>query len=387
MANEHKPMLKARLKLHYPKQPQAALDVDLNLSAEGVTAIVGHSGSGKTTLLRCIAGLEKADIAQLNMSGKDWHIADNSAEKKGKSPKPSFTPTQHRAIGYVFQEASLFPHLSVQGNLDYAIKRRHQCSAKVQYQDVINLLNIQSLLPRSPNQLSGGERQRVAIARALLRQPELLLMDEPLAALDSQIKREILQYLQQLQQQHPIPTLYVTHSLEEAARLADQVVVLKQGKVQLQGKATAVFSQLNQLQLQTDIEHLFDATVIGKEPAYHLMQLSCHNLTFHVPNDPKADIGSSTRFRVNARDVSLSLKAPNDSSILNCFALSITALVPHNANPALVYAHLQQGPVAQTEANEPLQLTACITQKSAQQLKLSVGQQVYALVKSVAIIG
>ena len=210
------------------------LDIDTRIPAKGVTAIYGHSGSGKTSLLRCIAGLEKAPNGSLAIHKDDWQATWQDSN--------IFLPVHKRPIGYVFQEASLFAHLNAEKNLRYAIKRADKKVTQEFYQRVIAVMGINDILERYPNQLSGGERQRIAIARALLIQPRLLLMDEPLAALDHQRKQEILPYLEKLQQSFDIPILYVSHSMDEVARLADHIVVLDQGKVIAEGKLTDVFS-------------------------------------------------------------------------------------------------------------------------------------------------
>lgn len=195
--------IQARLRLDWPG---FTLDVDLSLPCHGVTALFGPSGSGKTTLLRCIAGLERAPQGFLAVNGEIW--------QDGKH----WLPTHMRPLGYVFQEASLFSHLSVMGNLRYGLKRLSDDQHK-SLDQVIELLGIEHLLDRKPDRLSGGERQRVGIARALAVRPRILLMDEPLAALDLQRKQEILPYLERLHEELAIPVLYVSHSPDEVARL------------------------------------------------------------------------------------------------------------------------------------------------------------------------
>ncbi len=201
------------------------LSVDSSFPAHGVTAIFGHSGCGKSTLLRCIAGLEKPQQAYLKLNGKSW---DDSSKKTRLEP-------HQRRIGYVFQEASLFPHLSVIKNIEYGVKRSKHSNCADQMSQVIELLDIENLLSRKPERLSGGERQRVAIARALAVCPELLLMDEPLAALDMPRKREILPFLQRVHREMEIPVLYVSHSPAEIKRLADYLIVMEEGRVVAKG--------------------------------------------------------------------------------------------------------------------------------------------------------
>lgn len=215
-------MIHMRLKLDYPG---FGLDVDLQLPGRGVTALYGHSGSGKTTCLRCIAGLERADQGFIQVNDEVWQDSDNKV----------FVAPHKRALGYVFQEASLFPHLSVLANLEFGLKRIPKPQRRVDMAHASELLGISHLLDRHPQHLSGGERQRVGIARALLTSPKLLLMDEPLAALDAQRKSEILPYLQRLHDELDIPVLYVSHSQDEVARLADHIVLLSHGKALASG--------------------------------------------------------------------------------------------------------------------------------------------------------
>ena len=215
--------------------PGFALDLDLQLPGKGVTALYGHSGSGKTTCLRCIAGLERASKAYVQINDEVWQDSHNDL----------FVPVHKRALGYIFQEASLFPHLSVRANLEFGLRRIALKERRVDMAHATQLLGISHLLERAPKNLSGGERQRVGIARALLTSPRLLLMDEPLAALDSQRKREIMPYLERLHAELDIPVLYVSHSQDEVARLADHIVLLSEGKVLASGPIGETLARLD----------------------------------------------------------------------------------------------------------------------------------------------
>lgn len=210
------------------------LTTDLCLPGSGITVLFGHSGSGKTTLLRCIAGLQHAAQGFLDIKGIVWQ----------DSTKGVFIPTYKRSLGYIFQEANLFPHLTVAGNLQFGLKRISKPSNKADLEPIIDLLGIRPLLDRTPDNLSGGERQRVAIARALALNPDVLLMDEPLASLDFKRKREIMPYLQLLHQQTNIPVLYVTHSRDEIERLADYLVIMEVGKILISGSLTETSNEL-----------------------------------------------------------------------------------------------------------------------------------------------
>lgn len=212
------------------------LAADLCLPGSGITVLFGHSGSGKTTLLRCVAGLLQAPKGFLKVNGSVWQDSENDV----------FIPTHKRSLGYVFQEANLFPHLSVTGNLQFGLKRIGKPSSTADLEQIIDLLGIRHLLTRFPDNLSGGERQRVAIARALALNPDVLLMDEPLASLDFKRKREIMPYLQKLHQQTNIPILYVTHSRDELERLADYVAVIYEGCISASGTLSEMMPQIDQ---------------------------------------------------------------------------------------------------------------------------------------------
>lgn len=211
------------------------LRTDLCLPGSGITVLFGHSGSGKTTLLRCIAGLLRAQKGFLEVKGHIWQDSENGL----------FVPTHKRSLGYVFQEANLFPHLSVTGNLQFGLKRIGKLSSTTDLEQIVDLLGIRHLLSRFPDNLSGGERQRVAIARALALNPDILLMDEPLASLDFKRKREIMPYLQLLHQQTNIPILYVTHSRDEIERLADHLVILEEGRISTSGTLSETLNELD----------------------------------------------------------------------------------------------------------------------------------------------
>jgi molybdate transport system ATP-binding protein len=340
-----------------------ALDVDFIAPAIGVTALFGPSACGKTTLLRCIAGLERAN-GTLQVNGAVWQ--DDTR----------FVPTHKRPLGYVFQEASLFPHLSVRANLEYGYQRIATSERKVPLQQVVDWLGLGSILERGdPAQLSGGERQRVAIGRALLTSPRLLLMDEPLAALDSNSKQEILPYLETLHRELDIPVFYVSHALDEVARLADHLVLMEQGRVIAGGALTETLARLD---LPT--AHLSDAGVVIEtslaqhDPQYHLTRLDFCSGSLWVE---KLDhpLGSPVRVRVLARDVSIATILPHDSSISNILQARIAEIC--DAGPGKVNVRMTVG--------DTQVLLSRITHRSLDLLGLAVGMSVYAQVKSVAL--
>lgn len=358
-------MILTRLKLDYPG---FALDVDLQLPGRGVTALYGHSGSGKTTCLRCIAGLERADLGFIQVNDEVWQDSENGV----------FVAPHKRALGYVFQEASLFPHLSVLANLEFGLKRIPKSQRRVDMAHATELLGISHLLDRHPQHLSGGERQRVGMARALLTSPKLLLMDEPLAALDAQRKSEILPYLQRLHDELDIPVLYISHSQDEVARLADHIVLLSSGKALASGPIGQTLARLDlPLAMGDDAGVVIEGHVSAYDADYQLLslQLPGTHLNIRVPHTP-VQIGQALRCKVQARDVSLSLHNAEHSSILN--RLPVTVVSEMNADNA---AHVL---IRLDAAGTPL--LARITRYSHDQLNIHPGQPLWAQIKAVAVL-
>jgi molybdate transport system ATP-binding protein len=340
------------------------LDVELSLPARGITALFGPSGSGKTTLLRCIAGLEPAPGGRLSIKGEVWQDASH------------FLPTHRRPLAYVFQEASLFAHLNVRQNVGFGLRRVPCAQRRFALDQAIEWLDIGALLSRMPATLSGGERQRVAIARALATSPKLLLMDEPLAALDHARKNDILPYLERLHDELDIPVLYVSHSPDEVARLADHMVVLDAGHVIADGALTEVFARPDLPLAQGDeASVVLDAVIAQHDPAYHLSRLDFAGGTLWVRHSGGAP-GKAVRVRILARDVSLTLTPQTGTSILNILPARIVRISP-DRHPAQILVWLEAGGTA---------LCARITRRSADILGLHPGLAVWAQIKSVALL-
>ncbi len=343
------------------------LDVDLDLPGQGVTALFGHSGSGKTTVLRCVAGLERAQEGFLSVNDEVWQ--DDSIGV--------FVPTYQRSLGYVFQEASLFAHLSVRKNLEYGQKRVSPASRKVALEQALALLGIESLLSRRPESLSGGERQRVGIARALLTSPKLLLLDEPLAALDQKRKNEILPYLERLHDELAIPILYVSHSLDEVAQLADYLVLLDHGQVVANGPLQETLARLDLSDaFANDVGVVLKTVIAAHEEADALTRLDFRGGSIYVASRPEP-LGRQVRCRVHARDVSLTLEQPSATSILNIVPAIVVGVADTEIR-AHVLVHLDAGGTP---------LLARITRRSHDRLGITGGLASWAQIKAVALLG
>lgn len=341
------------------------LDTDLTLPGHGVTALFGHSGSGKTTLLRAIAGLERAPEGFFSLGDTVWQ--DESLNL--------FVPTHQRALGYVFQEASLFEHLTVKGNLEFGLKRIAESDKRFKLFEVAELLGIENLLERRPASLSGGERQRVAIARALLTAPHLLLMDEPLAALDLKRKLEILPYLERLHDELSIPIIYVSHSPDEVVRLADHLVLLDTGKVVASGLLTETLARVDLPPTFADDAGVVLETVLAAHETDNLSRLDFAGGCIRVGQRQEV-LGSLLRCRIHARDVSLALARPQASSILNILEGKVSAIESTNT-PGHVLVQLYVGPTP---------LLARITERSLRELQIEPGSQLWAQIKAVAML-
>ncbi|MEE2950314.1 MAG: molybdenum ABC transporter ATP-binding protein [Pseudomonadota bacterium] len=344
------------------------LDIAFQAPGKGVTALFGPSGCGKTSVLRAVAGLQRL-AGHCRLGASIWQ------------DEARFVPTHRRPIGYVFQEASLFPHLSVRGNLLFASKGKAPSESEPlrRFEEAVELLGLASLLSRAPDNLSGGERQRVAIGRALLSEPRLLLMDEPLSALDKETHEDILPYLERLHETLAIPVLYVTHDMAEVERLADHLVLLETGRVRASGPL---------LDLQADpdlpIARGRDSAVslAGRvtdfETDYGLMTVDVAGVSFIVPDPGRHSVGDVVRLRVAAGDVSLCRDIPAATSILNILPVTILMARSINAREMLVQLSLGQ-------AGEPARLLSRLTRKSWDGLGLTEGADCYAQIKSAAL--
>ena len=352
----------ARLRVDYSG---FTLDVDLDLPGRCVSMLFGPSGCGKTTCLRALAGLLRAPGARVAVNGETWQ------DEAGL-----FVPPHRRAVGYVFQEASLFPHLDVARNIAYGQRRVPAAQRRFDLDQAIALLGLEPLLARRPDSLSGGERQRVAIARALACSPRLLLMDEPLAAVDQARRGELLPYLQRLHESLALPVVYVTHAIDEVARLADHLVLLEAGRVRASGPAAELMTRLDLPLAQVDAAcALVEASVLDHDLAQHLTRVGFAGGVLALGHQPLAP-GAALRLRVPARDVSLALSHHEDTSVLNIIPAQVVALHEEAGLPGQVMVRLDAGGTA---------LLARVTKRSAQALQLAPGLRLYAQIKGVAL--
>lgn len=343
------------------------LRVELDVPALGIVAFFGPSGAGKTTLLRALAGLERVS-GFVRVGTETWQHDERGV----------FVATHRRRIGYVFQDPSLFAHLTVRGNLEYGRKRSPSGASADEFASIVELLGIERLLEVEPSHLSGGEQQRVAIARALLAGPRLLLMDEPMASLDPARRAEILPYLERLRDRASTPILYVSHALDEVARLATHMVLMDDGHVLASGPTARILSRLD---LPTarfdDAGVVLEAQVTEHDEVDQLSKVGLGRASLWVSRVSRSH-GARVRVRLLARDVSLARDAPGRSSILNVLEARVEEL--SDDGPDRVNVRLSFG-----DTHE-LPLLARITRRSRDALALSPGIAVYALVKSVALM-
>jgi len=354
-------LLSIRARLSFPG---FRLDVNQELELKGVTGLFGPSGSGKSTLLRIIAGLEKQAVGQVRFAGHTWQ----------DSATGSFVRPHQRPVGFVFQYARLFAHLDVAGNLRYALDRRHPQGEALDHDEVVAALNIAALLGRRVDALSGGERQRVAIARTLLSRPRLLLLDEPLAALDVGHKREILPYLDKLHERFSIPAVYVSHAVDEMARLADTVLVMDDGRISAMGSAQVILSR-DGLKLPTipfEAVTVLEVRIVEHLPGLQLTRVMYAHQQLTVPTIAQLQPGDTLRLSIRAADVVLATAEPHHLSVRNVLRGTIADISARGDN-AFASVRVKIG---ETE------LVAQLTRQAVEELHLERGMAVFALIKA-----
>jgi molybdate transport system ATP-binding protein len=361
-----RPVLSFRFRLRFGDF-KLALAHDMALA--GIIALFGHSGSGKTSVLRVLAGLEKRADGYVSFDGETW---------QAPPPDPVFLPPYERAIGYVFQDARLFPHLTVAGNLAFADTRSRARPNGTDYDTVVAQFDLQPLLERRPGSLSGGERQRAAVARALLTRPRLLLMDEPLSAIDMRRKSEILPYIAKLPREFGVPVIYVTHSVDEVAYLADTMIVLSKGRKVADGPVAETLARLDLGPATGRFEAgvVLEARIFDHDEVYQLTRVDVGGTSLFVPL-VKAAPGASVRLRVRARDVALATKRPEGISSRNVLPGTIVEIAEE---PETAFAET----LVEVHGGR---IRARVTRQAVRELGLDVGKPVFAVIKSIALAG
>jgi len=343
------------------------LDVTEALSLSGITAIFGPSGAGKSSLLKIIAGIETPDKGHVHFGDAIWFD-----ERTNIAP-------HKRAAGYLFQSGSLFPHLNIQKNLTFAEKRSHHIDTGVTLDGVIDALDLKPLLARKPVTLSGGERQRAALGRLILSRPKILLLDEPLSGLDRVRKRELLSLIKTLPVQYSLPCLYVSHDIEEVTTLADDLLILKDGKTQAYGGATEILNQIDILplsDLNIDPGTVFEAYIY--EITEGMMRLKLGDAVISLPHHTALRTGHKTRLKIRSQDVSIATQKPKNISIQNCLKGWICEI---KVVKDTVFFDVG---ITLGQETYPI-LKSRITRQAKDSLNLSIGQDVFALIKTASL--
>lgn len=344
--------------------PGFALDIAETIPLSGVTAVFGPSGCGKTTLLRLIAGFARADRGRIAFKRETW--CDSAARV--------FTPAHRRDVGYLFQDSRLFPHLTVHGNLQFAEKRCGKDDRRYSFDHIVDATGVRTLLDRRTGALSGGERQRVALARTLLTRPQLLLFDEPLSALDRDRKAELLPFLESATKGFGIPSIYVSHDVDEVSRIADRVLVLREGKAAAFGPTEDTLNAFGVSAGRNPFEaaSLLSGVVAQHDETQHLTEIAVNGDRMWLPLNNRLEPGAAVSVKIPARDVAISLARPEGVSIQNALA-GVISEISEAPTSAFCEVRIDIG-------GQPL--AARITRRAASALKLEKGARVYALIKS-----
>lgn len=346
--------------------PDFSLDVEETIELQGIHALFGPSGGGKSTLLRIIAGLEESAEGAVSFNGSAWQDRTGGV----------FQPAHKRPVGMVFQDTRLFTHLNVEGNLRFALKRAPDNGRPISYDQVLSVLDLEPLLKRNTSSLSGGERQRVALGRTLLSQPELLLLDEPMSALDVRRKGELIPFIEKVPEAFNLPMIFVSHAVDEVVRLADDAIILRDGKVAGRGPLPDIFqgSEMHGLTGNFEAGAVVEAKVVRQDTEYQLTLMETGGQELQMPMVASLSVGDEVRLRIRARDVSVAIKRPEGLSTRNCLGAKISELsVEHDTAFAEVTARLGDQAIR-----------ARITRQAVDDLRLEIGKDVFLLMKSVS---
>ncbi|TDR23392.1 molybdenum ABC transporter ATP-binding protein [Marinicella litoralis] len=344
------------------KREDFELELAFDIPVAGIMAIYGESGCGKTSILRAMVGLD-------HHSGSCFTLNGVALQKGGV-----FIPAEQRKVGLVFQDLSLFPHLNVRENIQFA-EKRNPSGNNIKRSDVLDVLAIGALLDRMPQQLSGGEQQRVAIARTLMRQPELLLLDEPMSALDDNNKQRLIPYLRQVHQTFDLPMMVVSHDLNVVTQLCDHILMINDRGYQFHDSIhQAMLSDDAETFKSQQLQAVFNTQVIDRDEAFGLTTVETPTGTTFYINGlfPKTQ---AIRLNIHAKDVSMSLQAPQQSSILNVLAAKVVEVKATPGFECLVVAQVGED-----------QIMGLISKKSAINLKLQVNQNIFIQIKTNAIV-
>lgn len=346
---------------------QFTLDARFDAPTPGVVALFGRSGCGKTTMINVIAGLLRADDARIEIDGR---VLEETSTNTYMAP-------EQRRIGYVFQDGRLFPHMTVARNLQYGLKRAPAAVRVSTFDQIVELLGLEGLLERHPFELSGGERQRVSLGRALLSQPSLLLLDEPLAALDAARREEVLPYLEKLRDHLSIPMVYVSHQFDEVLRLATHVVLMESGRILAQGSpgAISLLPSLRAIVGPDSVGSVLDGLVTRVDPDSGMAEMSVGDGSLSV-SVRDAAVGDSVRVQLLARDIILATEAPRNLSVRNELRGRVVQLVPDESDAVLVTVDIGGGSVLSR-----------VTRNAVESLGLKPGMTVWVLVKAVSTRG
>ena len=353
------------IQIHYKKSFDGfTLNCEFTMPETGVTILFGPSGSGKTTLLNCIAGLESADHAAFKIS--DAAIDDSSANRRLAAHK--------RRIGYVFQDSRLFPHMNIVKNLQYGYQRAITPKQVTTFDEVVERFKLKGLLERYPHQLSGGEKQRVALARALLSNPRMLILDEPMSALDHTAKQELIPFLHYLHKELTIPVIYVSHDLKEVLQLGDYMLVMNEGQIIDAGDLVDLCVTQPLLTQTEGASFILNGTVVGLDKEHFISTVNCSGHLIHL-SGTLLELNQKVRVLIHAKDVSLNLQQAQESSILNILPVAINKI-----HDAVNGKHL-----VECLLNKTMVLTL-LSMRSVQNLALKPGIKVFAQFKATAMV-